>query len=200
MEKNRRDAIISGIPDNAVKVREEGEWAVFWSNTEQSFYFTSPVCSSSALRLSREELLALSREPETPGSSAKNAEVTVPAMKEAAASLTPREKRRFKRFTRRCEATFTIRGISKKGIACDFSIDGLFIRTVNPVSPDEFISILVHLPDGSVSSLQGEVARSMKNTFGNMAGIMAKAYKNGMGIKIIKKDANYLNFIRSLIK
>ncbi len=200
MEKNRKDVINSGIPDNAVKVREDGEWTVFWSNTEKSFYFTCPACPSSVLKLSREELLALEQKSETPGPSAKNADAKVPAVEEASLSLSQRDKRKFKRFTRRCEATFTFRGVSKKGIACDFSIDGLFIRTVNPFSSDEVIDIMVHLPDDSLSSLKGRVTRSMKNAFGNMAGTLAKAYKNGMGIKIIKKDANYLNFIRSLIK
>jgi hypothetical protein len=34
---------------------------------------------------------------------------------------------------------------------------------------------------------------------GKVAGTHVKAFKVGMGVEIIKKDANYLNFIRTLL-
>lgn len=124
----------------------------------------------------------------------------MPVAEEGMISTGARDKRQFKRFTRRCEAEFTCQGVLKRSIASDFSIKGLFIRTNNPFAPNEVIDILVHLPDDSVSSLQGRVMRSMKNPLGNIVGTIAKEYKNGMGIEITKKDAAYLHFIRSLVK
>jgi len=58
---------------------------------------------------------------------------------------------------------------------------------------------VVHLPDRSVSTLQGKVKRAMKTPMGRVMGTPIKEYKNGMGIELTRKDVNYLNFIRSLI-
>lgn len=198
MEKNEKNTI-TRIPDKAVKVKEDGQWAVFWSEQEKSFYFISLACPSYALRLFRDELLKFAQNIEIQAYAEKYADA-VPVAEEGMISTGARDKRQFKRFTRRCEAEFTCQGVLKRSIASDFSIKGLFIRTNNPFAPNEVIDILVHLPDDSVSSLQGRVMRSMKNPLGNIVGTIAKEYKNGMGIEITKKDAAYLHFIRSLVK
>lgn len=200
MEKDNKDIADTAIPDSAVKVWEDGKWVVFWSNPEKCFYIMSLACPSSVLRLSTDKLLKFVHEIARQNSVERNADIMMPIVEGGIISLSQRDKRQFRRFTRRCEATFTCRGVSKKGIASDFSINGLFIRTGNPFAPDEVIDIMVHLPDDSISSLQGRIMRAMKNPLGNITGAIAKTYKNGMGVEIIKKDANYLNFIRSLIK
>lgn len=190
----------TSIPDNAFKVREIRQWAVFWSNREKSFYFTSSAGPSSVLRLSSDELLTLAKEVEIQNPARKDAVAATSPVEEAATSISPRDRRGFKRFARHCEAEFTARGITRKGIGSDFSINGFFIRTTRPFAVDELINIRLHLPDNSLSSLQGKVIRAMNNSLGNITAAFAKTYKNGMGVKIIKKDATYLHFIRSLVK
>lgn len=196
-EKNRSDA---GIPYDAFKVKEIGPWAVYFSKSETSVYFTLSVSSSQVLSLSRDELLMLANEMEIWRPAENKTPVDEPRKEEVRSSGNSRDKRRFRRFTRRCEAEFTAGDISNRGIASDFSINGLFLRTSHPFAADTVVDILVHLPDKSVSSLQGKVKRATKTSLGKVMGAPIKEYKNGMGIELTKKDVHYLNFIRSLIE
>lgn len=200
MDQIKKDTAKAAIPANAVKVWEYGQWTVFWSNPDKFFYITSLASPSSVLRLSRDKLLSLSHGLETRSSDGNDVAAMMPIVQEGIISLSQRDKRRFRRFTRRCEAEFSCGGVSKKGIASDFSINGLFIRTGSPFAPDEVIDIIVHLPDNSISFLQGKIKRTMKSPLGTITGTMTRAYKNGMGVAITDRDANYLHFIRSMIK
>jgi hypothetical protein len=198
--KEENDTIHGDVPDHAFQVKEIGPWAVFFSKPEESVYFRSSACLSTVLRLSKDDLLTLAQEMEMWRRIEKDSFAAAPRKKKVQSSEASRDKRRFRRFTRRCETEFTAQGVSNRGIASDFSINGLFIRTNHPFAVDNIIDIMVHLPDGSVSSLQGKVKRSMKNSLGRVMGIPTKEHKNGMGIDLTKRDANYLHFIRSLIE
>ncbi|GAB4387455.1 MAG: hypothetical protein Kow0025_01110 [Thermodesulfovibrionales bacterium] len=109
------------------------------------------------------------------------------------------DKRRHKRYTRRCETEFSANGVSGRGIASNFSLQGLFIRTNHPLAPETAVDIVLHLPDGSNSRLQGKVRRAAKTRIGRVMKTPTRAVKNGMGIEITGRDVNYLHFIRSLL-
>lgn len=200
MRKKEKNAGDTGVPDSAVRVKEIGPWTVFFSRADMSVYFKPPLSLSTVLRLSKDDLLMLAEEIGTWRDIGKKAEAAAPPKEEIQSPESSRDKRRFRRFTKRCEVEFTSRGVTNRSIASDFSLNGLFIRTNHPFAADTVISIVVHLPDGSISSLKGKVKRSMKNAIGRVAGIPMKEQKNGMGIELIDKDAVYLHFIRSLIK
>lgn len=109
-------------------------------------------------------------------------------------------KRKHKRYIKRCKTEFASSDRSYRGISSDFSVDGLFIRTLHPLEPDTVIDMTVHLPDGSESSLRGRVARASSTPRGRVVGAPSgKAARDGMGVKIIEKDANYLRFLGSLV-
>lgn len=108
-------------------------------------------------------------------------------------------KRKQKRFIRRCEVEFSAAGSSYTGISSDFSLNGLFIRTNHPFAPGIELNLLIHLPDGSVSRLKAKVRRAWKTATGRVMGTPIREFKNGMGVEIMEKDANYLHFIRSLL-
>ncbi len=188
------------MPHDAVKVKEIGPWTLYFSKSDTSVYFVSSAFPSPALRLTKRELLMLAKGIEIWRPVEKKTIVDTPRAEEVRPSGNSKDKRRFRRFTRRCEVEFTVGNISNRGIASDFSISGLFLRTNHPFADDTVLDIIVHLPDKSVSSLQGKVKRAMKTSLGRVMGTPAKEYKNGMGIELIKKDVHYLNFIRSLIK
>ncbi len=196
-EDKGKNSIENGIPDHAVKVKEMGPWTVFFSKAEMAVYFRSSDRLSKVLRLSGEELKTLEQEMETWRHLEKESAAGASRKEEIRSSGISRNKRRFKRFTRPCETEFSARGGSYRGITSDFSLNGLFIRTNHPFPPDTIFDFMVHLPDGSVSSLQGKVKRAMKNSQVKGAGT---PMKNGMGVELLKKDVNYLHFIRSLIK
>ena len=59
--------------------------------------------------------------------------------------------------------------------------------------------VIVHLPDGLTSKLKVKTRRAGKTPYGKVIGTPVKAIKNGMGVEIIEKDANYLRFFRSLL-
>jgi hypothetical protein len=94
---------------------------------------------------------------------------------------------------------FTSDGLTLRGISSDFSLKGLFIRTNHPYVPGTIFDIVIHIPDGSVSKIKGKAVRALKTPTGLVLGTPTKSLKNGMGIEIIEKDANYLHLIRSLI-
>ena len=109
------------------------------------------------------------------------------------------EKRRQKRLVKRCTTEFTSDGQTYTGICKNLSIDGLFIKTRKPLGPEKIIEMIVHLPDGSTSKLTGRVTRATRERYSlalERAGIPSK---DGMGIQLMEKDANYLNFVTSSI-
>ena len=94
---------------------------------------------------------------------------------------------------------FTTGGLTLRGISSDFSLEGLFIRTNYPYIPGTIFDIVIHIPDGSVSKIKGKAVRALKTPTGMVIGTPIKSLKNGMGIEIIERDANYLHLIRSLL-
>ncbi len=109
-----------------------------------------------------------------------------------------KEKRQNKRFIKRCETEFTVDGITHRGISSNFSINGLFISTKRSFPSDTLLDIVIHLPNGSTSKLKGRVRRALKTFAGNVLETPVKSFKNGMGVEIIEKDANYLELMRSI--
>ena len=109
------------------------------------------------------------------------------------------EKRRQKRFVKRCTAEFASDGKTYTGLCRNLSLDGLFIKTRKPLGLEKIIEMIVHLPNGSTSKLTGRVTRATREPYSlvlEMAGIPSK---DGMGIQLMEKDANYLNFVTLLI-
>lgn len=100
-------------------------------------------------------------------------------------------RRQCQRYTKRLETTFSAGNLSFRGISSDLSAGGLFIRTQHGFVPNTIVNIEVYLPNNKVSRLKGIVRRSIKTT---MPGI-----KNGMGIELIERDANYLDFIKTIV-
>src|SRR6266498_2503650 len=96
---------------------------------------------------------------------------------------------RYKRFTKRLEATFSSGNLRFRGISSNLSENGLFIRTQHGLKPGSIIDIEIFLPDGLQSRLKGEVMRTVKTSLSTI--------KNGMGIELIEKDKNYLEFLRN---
>ncbi len=199
MSDKLKDRLLIVIPDNAFPVREVGNWTIYVSKTEQSMYIASSS-SASPLRLARndlEELLA-AMGPPAGEEKAVSESVVIPEEKDERAE-TSRNRRRFRRFTRRCEAEFTAGDVTSRGIASDFSLNGLFLKTNYPLIADTLIEITVHLPDGTAAKLKGKVKRAMKTAVGKVMGIPVKSLKNGMGVQLVERDASYLHFIRSLL-
>jgi hypothetical protein len=109
------------------------------------------------------------------------------------------EKRNQKRFVKRCTAEFTSDGQTYTGICINLSLDGLFIKTRKPLGLEKIIAMIVHLPDGSTSKLTGRVTRAIRDPYGLLLERAGISSKDGMGIQLMEKDANYLNFVTSLI-
>lgn len=97
-------------------------------------------------------------------------------------------KRHCKRFTKRLEVTFTSNRSTFRGISSDLSAGGIFIRTQNGLTPGTTVDIEVYLPDGKVGHLQGIVRRTVKTAL--------SVVKNGMGVELVQRDQNYLEFLR----
>jgi hypothetical protein len=108
-------------------------------------------------------------------------------------------KRTQKRFIGRCEIDFTSAGVTHKGLSSDFSLNGLFIRTNHSLPEGAIIDIVVYLPEGATSMMKGRVVRSLRTAIGKALGTQIKSIKNGMGVELIKKDTNYLHFIKSFL-
>jgi len=107
--------------------------------------------------------------------------------------------RRQKRFAKRCTAEFTLNGQTYTGICKNLSLDGLFIKTRKPLGLEKIIEMIVHLPDGSTSKLTGRVTRAISEPYSLVLERGGIPSKDGMGIQLMEKDANYLNFVTSLI-
>ncbi len=100
-------------------------------------------------------------------------------------------KRQCQRYTKRLETTFKSGVFSFKGLSSNISAGGLFIRTSHSFAPGTIVDIEIFLPGNRVSRLKGIVRRAIKTT---MPGV-----KNGMGIELIERDANYLEFLRTIV-
>ncbi len=111
------------------------------------------------------------------------------------------QKRLQKRHIKRCPVEFNDGGEQVRGISSDFSLDGLFIRSTHPMPVGSIINISIELPNRQISSLKGEVARSSKISGKWYAGkkVVMSSEKEGMGIRILERDANYLHLVRSLL-
>lgn len=103
-------------------------------------------------------------------------------------------RRQCKRVRECVDVEFVSDGKSFIGTSDDFSLNGLFIMTQDVKAPGTVLDIIVHLPDGSILKLRGKVNRCLKTFGGEGIGT-----PDGMGIEIIEKDGNYLNFYRSLL-
>ncbi len=97
-------------------------------------------------------------------------------------------KRQCHRFTKRLEVTFTSEGSRFRGISSDLSAGGLFIRTQHGLTPGSLVDIDVYLPDDKIGHLKGIVKRTIKTAL--------SVIKNGMGVELIERDQNYLEFLR----
>jgi hypothetical protein len=109
------------------------------------------------------------------------------------------DKRQQRRFFKRYRAEFSAHNRTYRGITVNFSLNGLFIRTSNPLSRDTSLDIAVHLPDGSTSRLQGKVARIYKTFSPDDVEIPYRISNDGMGVTVTQKDASFLHLIRSLL-
>jgi hypothetical protein len=109
------------------------------------------------------------------------------------------EKRRLRRYTKRCEVAFSSQNVTVKAIARNFSLSGLFIRTNRPFAPDTMLDMEVYLPDGTTSQLKGTVKWFRKTQGSGMPETQIDALINGMGVAVFEKDAKYLDLISSLL-
>ncbi|MBI4683973.1 MAG: PilZ domain-containing protein [Nitrospirae bacterium] len=100
-------------------------------------------------------------------------------------------KRKFERFTKRIETRFTINSETYTGIASNISERGIFIRTRRCFAPGTLIHIEFYLPDNTLSIVKGRVKRAVKTQISTM--------KNGMGVELIEKDLNFINFVNAII-
>jgi hypothetical protein len=107
-------------------------------------------------------------------------------------------RRQCKRFPDHCNTEFVSDGMTYHAISRDFALNGLFIVTGSPRAPGALLEIKIHLPNGSTSRLLGKVMRFFK-TFGGNDMALVQEGEDGMGIEILERDMNYLNFIRSLL-
>jgi hypothetical protein len=102
------------------------------------------------------------------------------------------DRREHPRFVKRLKTTFHSNGNAYTGISSNISKNGLFIRTSKGFSPDTIINIEIVMPDNTISNLKGIVIRTIKTPFTSM--------KNGMGVKLLEKDATFMDFVESLYK
>lgn len=99
-----------------------------------------------------------------------------------------RPRRKHERFVRRLEVEFVYEGRTCRAITSDFSRYGLFIRTNRALVPGTELDIVIHLPNNTTSYMKGMVRRALKTL-----GVMLK---NGMGIELTRRDANYIKFLQ----
>ena len=99
-----------------------------------------------------------------------------------------KENRKLKRYKKVCKTAFVSKNVIFKGTASDFSLNGLFIRTNHAFAPGSILDITIHLPDGITSQLKGKVMRAHKTPVVTM--------KNGMGVLLLEKDADYIEFMK----
>lgn len=107
---------------------------------------------------------------------------------------TAQEKRRSERYKRRFKIEYALDDQICRGISSDLSLNGIFVRTRNPLEMGKLITVVLHLPGGLTATLRGKVARVLVTRDGTSA----ISIRNGMGIEIIETDYNYLRTIMSL--
>lgn len=113
-------------------------------------------------------------------------------------NVSTQDKRQRKRYQKSLEVEFCTNDRTYRGVSDNFSISGLFIKTDNRLALESVVSIKVHLPDGSISKLEGRVRRVQKAPYAIVTE-SKKTFKDGMGIEIIEKDSNYIKFFMSLL-
>jgi len=109
------------------------------------------------------------------------------------------ERRRQRRFLKRCTIEFTSNGQTYRGICRNLSLDGLFIKTRKPLALEKIIEMILQLPDGSTSRLTGRVTRAIREPYSLILERAGIPSKDGMGIELIEKDTNYQKFLEPLI-
>ncbi|MDQ7788025.1 MAG: PilZ domain-containing protein [Thermodesulfovibrionales bacterium] len=109
------------------------------------------------------------------------------------------EKREHKRFIKRCETEFIVDDTQHRGISNNLSMTGIYISTNRPFAPDTLMNLVVYLPNGTSSRIKGQVVRALKSSFGKVMGTPVKSLKSGIGVKLIEKDNNYIEFVNSLL-
>jgi hypothetical protein len=193
------------LPEDAVIIKDTGEWVFYFSGSERSLFITTTAQSSGILGLSIKDLskIILSVEKLAALNDA-TAVKSAPSVQKAPLSRgdtaeKSRNRRRCRRFIRRCEAEFILDNMTYRGIAGDFSLGGLFLRTGRPFPPETMIDIILYFADGTSSRLKAKVRRALKTPLGKVMGTPKKELKNGMGVEITERDARYLHFIRSLL-
>lgn len=107
------------------------------------------------------------------------------------------EKRKQKRFAKRCIIEFTADGQTCKGIGRNLSLDGLFVKTRKPLPPDKIIAMVADLPDGSISKFTGQVKRAVKERHSLILERAGIPSNDGMGVQLVEADDNYKRFIAS---
>jgi len=98
------------------------------------------------------------------------------------------QRRQNRRFTKRLETTFSSGPSKYRGITSDLSSDGIFIRTQHGLTPGSVIDIEIYLPTHALSRLKGIVRRTVKTPLSML--------KNGMGVELIERDHNYIEFLK----
>lgn len=109
------------------------------------------------------------------------------------------EKRRQKRFIDRYKVEFTVNNKTYRGLSCNFSLNGLFIRTKHKFQPETIMEITIHFPNDLTSLLKGKVVRVSRSYLYGVRETYKVEGQNGIGIEIVEKDSLYLHFIRSFI-
>ncbi|MGD0885289.1 MAG: PilZ domain-containing protein [Thermodesulfovibrionales bacterium] len=99
------------------------------------------------------------------------------------------ESRQNRRFTKRLETTFSSGSSKYRGITSDLSSEGIFIRTQHGLMPGSVIDIEIYLPTQTLSRLKGIVRRTVKTPLSML--------KNGMGVELIERDLNYIEFLKT---
>lgn len=121
--------------------------------------------------------------------------------------MTTENKRKHKRYIKHCKTEFSVDNKIWRGISKDFSLTGLFIKSKHHLPPNTEVDIKVHSPDGGYAVLRGKVRRVMKASKGPARSTSGKdgeksvrgLMKDGMGIEILHRDANYLRLMSSML-
>jgi hypothetical protein len=108
-------------------------------------------------------------------------------------------RRKLKRFSHRCKITFTVNGVTYRGLSSNFSLNGLFIRTNHLFPPETLLDIVFYLPNDLTARLKGKVVRTSKDPLQGMIGTAVGYKEKGVGVTIIEKEPLYLHFIRALL-
>jgi hypothetical protein len=110
-----------------------------------------------------------------------------------------KNRRKLERHNYRAKISFTVDGLTYRGLSSNFSLNGLLIGTHHQFSPGTLLEIVIHFRNDLTSRLKGKVVRASKNPPWGVNGTAGGYRVKGMGIEIIEKDSLYLHFIRWLI-